>query len=195
MKILLIDNYDSFTYNLFQFLSELGAKVDVVRNDVTTVSEIKKKKYSHIVISPGPGDPNSAGIILDVIRDLSGTVPILGVCLGLQAIGQAFGGKVIKAPRQMHGKISKIRHDKKGVFKKMPQDFQATRYHSLIVEKKGLPKTLEITAKTADGLIMGLRHKKFMVEGVQFHPESIMTQGGKTLLTNFLKFKEKKSKS
>jgi 4-amino-4-deoxychorismate synthase (2-amino-4-deoxychorismate-forming) component II len=190
VRVLLIDNFDSFTYNLYQFLSELGAKVEVIRNNAITIQGIKDRKFTHIVISPGPGDPGSAGITLDLIKNLSGTIPILGVCLGHQAIGQAFGGIVARAPRLMHGKVSQVIHDKDGVFKKIPQGFNATRYHSLIVKKDKLPKCLKVTAKTKDGIIMGLRHKKFKVEGVQFHPESIMTDQGKLLLKNFLKYKE-----
>ncbi|MDA0204207.1 MAG: aminodeoxychorismate/anthranilate synthase component II [Acidobacteria bacterium] len=184
--ILVIDNYDSFTFNLVQFLGELRAELEVRRNDKITISEIEDLAPERIVISPGPCTPNEAGISLDVVRQLGGKIPILGVCLGHQSIGQAFGGKVIRAPYLMHGKVSRIHHDGKTIFKGMDQDFVATRYHSLIVERESLPKELEITATTADGLIMGLRHKKMLIEGVQFHPESILTEPGKKLLKNFL---------
>jgi anthranilate synthase/aminodeoxychorismate synthase-like glutamine amidotransferase len=183
--ILLIDNYDSFTYNLAQYLGQLGEKLEVRRNDQITLDEIAARKPDRIVISPGPGTPDDAGISLDVIRRFAGKMPILGVCLGHQAIGQAFGGKVVRAPQLMHGKTSRIHHDSKTIFRKLPQDFVATRYHSLIVEKKSLPKELEISAET-DGLIMGLRHRKLCVEGVQFHPESVLTEVGLQMLHNFL---------
>jgi para-aminobenzoate synthetase component 2 len=183
--ILLLDNYDSFTYNLAQFLGQLGQQLEVHRNDQITLDQIAQKKPERIVISPGPGTPNESGICLEVIRRFAGKVPILGVCLGHQAIGQAFGGKVIRAPQIMHGKTSRIHHDGKMVFKGLPQDFAATRYHSLIVEESSLPAVLEISAKT-DGLIMGLRHRKLQVEGVQFHPESVLTEVGMQLLRNFL---------
>jgi len=184
--ILVVDNYDSFTYNLVQYLGELGADLKVVRNDTVTVDEIKRMKPERIVISPGPCTPAEAGICVPLIRKLAGRFPILGVCLGHQAMGEAFGGKVIRAPYLMHGKTSQIHHDGKTIFSGLPQDFTATRYHSLIVERNSLPADLEISATTADGLIMGLRHKKFLVEGVQFHPESVLTDSGKTLLRNFL---------
>ena len=184
--ILVIDNYDSFTYNLVQYLGELGANLEVVRNDQTTVENIAKQAPERIVISPGPKTPSEAGICLDVIGAFAGRIPILGVCLGHQAIGQAFGGKVIRAPEIMHGKTSEIRHDGKTIFAGLPNPFPATRYHSLIVERPSLPACLEISACTADGLIMGLRHKEMKVEGVQFHPESILTDAGKQLLGNFL---------
>jgi para-aminobenzoate synthetase component 2 len=183
--ILLLDNYDSFTYNLAQFLGQLGEKLEVHRNDKIALDEIAAKKPERIVISPGPGTPGDAGICLDVIRRFSGEIPILGVCLGHQAIGQAFGGKVIRAPEIMHGKTSRIHHDDKTIFKDLPQDFVATRYHSLIVEEKTFPGDLEVSAKT-DGIIMGLRHRKMRVEGVQFHPESVLTGVGMQLLKNFL---------
>lgn len=183
--ILVIDNYDSFTYNLVQYLGELGAKLDVRRNNRVTVDEIRALSPEKILISPGPCTPNEAGVSLDVIRAFSGHIPILGVCLGHQAIGQAFGGKVIRAPKLMHGKTSEISHDGKEVFAGLPSPFTATRYHSLIVERESLPAELEITAE-ADGLIMGLRHRELPVEGVQFHPESILTVEGKRLLNNFL---------
>jgi anthranilate synthase/aminodeoxychorismate synthase-like glutamine amidotransferase len=183
--ILLIDNYDSFTYNLAQFLGQLGEKLEVRRNDQITLDEIAALKPDRIVISPGPGVPEKAGIIVDVIKRFGGKVPLLGVCLGHQAIGYAFGGKVIRAPQIMHGKTSRIHHDNKTIFHKLRQDFVATRYHSLIVERKSLPKELEISAET-DGMIMGLRHRKLQIEGVQFHPESVLTEVGMQLLRNFL---------
>jgi para-aminobenzoate synthetase component 2 len=185
--ILVIDNYDSFTYNLVQYLGELGADLEVVRNDQTTVAAIKEKAPERIVISPGPKTPSEAGICLEVISELAGRIPLLGVCLGHQAIGQAFGGRVIRAPEIMHGKTSDIHHDGKTVFEGLPNPFPATRYHSLIVERETLPACLEISASTADGIIMGLRHKDLKVEGVQFHPESILTDAGKQLLGNFLR--------
>ena len=184
--ILVIDNYDSFTYNLVQYLGELGEELQVHRNDKIEVAEIEGLKPNRIVISPGPGTPDQAGITLGVVKCFSGKVPILGVCLGHQAIGQAFGGKVIRAPYLMHGKTSEVCHDNRTIFKGLPYRFPATRYHSLIVERKSLPKCLEVSATTTDGLIMGLRHKEYPVEGVQFHPESIMTHEGKQLLANFL---------
>lgn len=184
--ILLIDNYDSFTYNLVQYLGELGEKIEVYRNDQVTLSQIEKMKPARIVISPGPGTPKEAGISMKVIRHFAGKIPILGVCLGHQAIGEVFGGRVVRARRIMHGKTSEIYHDGKTIYKGLPNPFTATRYHSLIVEKKSLPKVLEISAWTKEGEIMGLRHKKFKVEGVQFHPESILTSSGKDLLKNFL---------
>ncbi len=183
--ILLLDNYDSFTYNLAQFLGQLGGKLEVHRNDQITLAQIAEKKPERIVISPGPGTPDDSGICLDVIREFAGKIPILGVCLGHQAIGQAFGGKVIRAPEIMHGKTSRIHHDNKTIFKDLPQDFVATRYHSLIVEGKSFPADLEISARTGD-IIMGLRHRKLLVEGVQFHPESVLTEVGMQLLKNFL---------
>jgi anthranilate synthase/aminodeoxychorismate synthase-like glutamine amidotransferase len=183
--ILLLDNYDSFTYNLAQFLGQLGEKLEVIRNDQITLEQIAAKKPQRIVISPGPGTPENAGICVEVIRRYAGEIPILGVCLGHQAIGYAFGGKVIRAPKIMHGKTSRIHHDNRTIFKELPQDFAATRYHSLIVEEKSLPAELEISAKT-DGIVMGLRHRKMLVEGVQFHPESVLTDVGMQLLRNFL---------
>jgi len=183
--ILLIDNYDSFTYNLAQFLGQLGEKLEVRRNDQITLDQIAAKQPQRIVISPGPGEPQNAGICVDVIRQFTGKIPILGVCLGHQAIGYAFGGKVVRAPALMHGKTSRIHHDSKTIFRKLPQDFVATRYHSLIVQKKALPRELEISAET-DGLIMGLRHRKLPLEGVQFHPESVLTEVGMHMLRNFL---------
>jgi anthranilate synthase/aminodeoxychorismate synthase-like glutamine amidotransferase len=184
--ILLIDNYDSFTYNLAQFLGQLGAKLEVRRNDKISLEQIAEMKPERIVISPGPGTPQDAGICVDVIRRFAGKVPILGVCLGHQAIGHALGGRVIRAPQLMHGKTSRIHHDGKTIFHKLPQDFVATRYHSLIVDRKGLPKELEISAHTSDGIIMGLRNRRLRLEGVQFHPESVLTDVGLQLLRNFL---------
>ncbi|MFO1189004.1 MAG: aminodeoxychorismate/anthranilate synthase component II [Alphaproteobacteria bacterium] len=184
--ILLIDNYDSFTYNLVHFMGELGAEVVVKRNDALGATEAMALRPEAIVLSPGPCDPDRAGICLDLIRLAAGTVPILGVCLGHQAIGQAFGGRVVRAPEPMHGKLSDIHHRGTGVFRGLPNPFRATRYHSLIVERTSLPAVLEITAETDDGLIMGLRHRRFAVEGVQFHPESIASSNGHDLLRNFL---------
>jgi para-aminobenzoate synthetase component 2 len=184
--ILVIDNYDSFTYNLVQYLGELGAEIQVARNDAITLEEIERLAPSGIVISPGPGNPDSAGISLEVIERFHSTLPILGVCLGHQAIGQAFGGKVARAQKPMHGKTSTIRHDGRGVFRGLEPDFQATRYHSLAVLDDSLPEALEVSARAADGEIMGLRHRRFPVDGVQFHPESILTGQGKALLRNFL---------
>ena len=185
--ILLLDNYDSFTFNLYQALSELGADVLVRRNDVVTVEDVAElaPMLDSIVISPGPCTPGEAGISVPLVRRLAGTVPILGVCLGHQAIGAAFGGRIARAPRLMHGKVSMIAHDGSGVFAGLPNPFQATRYHSLIVERSTLPSELEITAE-ADGLVMGMRHRTLPVEGVQFHPESILTPTGNDLLANFL---------
>ncbi len=185
--ILLLDNYDSFTFNLYQALSELGAEVLVRRNDMVTVGDVEElaPMLDGIVISPGPCTPGEAGISVPLVRRLAGTVPILGVCLGHQAIGEAFGGRITRAPRLMHGKVSMIAHDGAGVFAGLPNPFQATRYHSLIVERSTLPSQLEITAE-ADGLVMGLRHRTLPVEGVQFHPESILTPSGNDLLANFL---------
>jgi len=185
--ILMIDNYDSFTYNLVQYLGELGAGIEVRRNDQTTLEEIERMAPERIVISPGPKTPTEAGICLELIQKFTGRMPILGVCLGHQAIGQAFGGKVIRAPEIMHGKTSEIHHDGKTVFAGLPNPFPATRYHSLIVERASLPACLEVSATSPDGLIMGLRHKEMKVEGVQFHPESVLTAAGKQLLANFLK--------
>lgn len=185
--LLVIDNYDSFTYNLVQYLGELGADPTVRRNDEVTVDEIAAMRPSRIVISPGPGTPDSAGVTLDVLKQFAGVVPILGVCLGHQAMGQAFGGKVIRAPYLMHGKTSAITHDGRSIFEGVENPFIATRYHSLIVEESSLPACLQISARTSDGLIMGLRHREFICEGVQFHPESILTQAGMSLLRNFLK--------
>ena len=184
--ILLLDNYDSFTYNLAQYLGELGCAVEVHRNDKISVEEIQRRKPEKIVISPGPCTPQEAGICVELVQRLAGKFPILGVCLGHQAIGVAFGGKIIRAPKLFHGKTSEIYHDNKSVFRKLPDPFTATRYHSLIVERKSLPRELHITAETNDGIIMGFRHKSLSVEGVQFHPESVLTQSGMQLLQNFL---------
>lgn len=185
--LLVIDNYDSFTYNLVQYLGELGAELEVRRNDEVTVEEIEKDlRPTRILISPGPGTPDTAGVSLDVLKNFADRVPILGVCLGHQAIGQVFGGRVIRAPVPVHGKPAEIQHDSRGVFKDLNQNFQAGRYHSLVVERASLPDTLEISATSRDDLIMGLRHKTLPVEGVQFHPESILTTEGKKLLQNFL---------
>jgi anthranilate synthase/aminodeoxychorismate synthase-like glutamine amidotransferase len=185
--LLVIDNYDSFTYNLVQYLGELGQQVRVVRNNEVSVDDVEHMCPEAIVISPGPCTPNEAGISLEVISRLAGKIPILGVCLGHQAIGQAFGGKVIRAKEVVHGKTSRVFHDDKGLFAGLPNPFEATRYHSLIVERSSLPDCLEITAKTWDEEIMGLRHKTMPVEGVQFHPESFLTKVGKDLLRNFLR--------
>ena len=184
--LILIDNYDSFTYNLVHFLGELGAPCEVIRNDKITAEEVLEKKPKAIVLSPGPCTPNEAGVCLDLIAKAGGKVPLLGVCLGHQAIGQVYGGKVIRAPEPLHGKLSTISHTDEGVFKGLPKRFDVTRYHSLIVERKSLPDELEVTAETPDGLIMGLQHKTHPVHGVQFHPESIASQQGHALLANFL---------
>jgi anthranilate synthase/aminodeoxychorismate synthase-like glutamine amidotransferase len=191
--ILVIDNYDSFTYNLVQYLGELGAdlpiarEIEVARNDRITIGEIERLEPKRIVLSPGPCTPDEAGITLDVVRHFAGKVPLLGVCLGHQAMGQAFGGRVVRAPHLMHGKTSQILHDGRTVFEGVENPFTATRYHSLIVDRASVPPMLEVSATTSDGLVMGLRHREFICEGVQFHPESIMTAAGKRLLGNFLK--------
>jgi len=184
--LLMIDNYDSFTYNLVQYLGELGEDVKVIRNDELTVDEIEKLGAARIVLSPGPCTPNEAGVSLEVIRRFAGRTPILGVCLGHQAIGQAFGGRVVHAKQLMHGKVSRIHHEGKGVFKGLPTPYDATRYHSLAIERASCPADLEITAWTEDGEIMGVRHRSLPVEGVQFHPESILTEHGHALLRNFI---------
>ena len=184
--LLIIDNYDSFTYNLVQYFGELGADPQVRRNDAITPEEVEKLKPKKIVISPGPGRPQDAGISMELIRRLGSRVPLLGVCLGHQCIGEVYGGKVVRAGRLMHGKTSPIQHDGKGVFAKLPNPFEATRYHSLIVEKESVPSCLQVSAETAEGEIMGLRHKEYPVHGVQFHPESILSKEGKDLLANFL---------
>ncbi len=185
--LIVIDNYDSFTYNLVQYLGELGVAVQVYRNDEKTVDEIEALRPAKIVVSPGPCTPNEAGISLELIGRLAGRVPILGVCLGHQAIGQAFGGRVVRAGQVMHGKTSRIHHDGRGVFAGLPNDFVATRYHSLVVERASLPECLQVSAESEDGEIMGLRHRGLAVEGVQFHPEALLTEHGHELLANFLK--------
>jgi len=186
--LLMIDNYDSFTYNLVQYLGELGADVHVHRNDAITLEQIAAWEPSLIVISPGPCTPNEAGISVPLIQRFAGRIPILGVCLGHQAIGQAFGGRIVRAQRVMHGKLSPVTHDGRGVFAGLPSPFAATRYHSLAIETASLPATLEVTATADDGEIMGVRHRELAVEGVQFHPEAILTEHGKRLLANFLAF-------
>jgi anthranilate synthase/aminodeoxychorismate synthase-like glutamine amidotransferase len=185
--LLMIDNYDSFTFNLVQYFGELGEEVRVFRNDELDVERIEALAPSHLVISPGPCTPNEAGITLEAIGRLAGRVPILGVCLGHQAIGQAFGGKVVRAKQVMHGKVSRIRHDGRGVFTRLENDFVATRYHSLVVERESLPECLEVSAQSEDGEIMGLRHRALAVEGVQFHPEALLTEHGHRMLENFIK--------
>lgn len=184
--ILLLDNYDSFTYNLYQYLSELGARVTVKRNDKITVGEIEKMKPAAIVLSPGPGRPEEAGRLLEIVSAFAPRVPMLGVCLGHQALAQVYGGRVVRAPRPVHGKASPVRHDGKGIFRGLPNPFLAARYHSLTVQRQGLPSALRVTARTADGIVMGMRHARFPAVGVQFHPESVMTADGKKLLRNFL---------
>jgi anthranilate synthase/aminodeoxychorismate synthase-like glutamine amidotransferase len=184
--IAMIDNYDSFTYNLVQYLGELGAEVRVFRNDQIALQELEALAPSHVVISPGPGTPDEAGISLAIIDRLAGRIPLLGVCLGHQAIGQAFGGKVVRARRVMHGKTSLIRHDGAGVFTSIDNDFVATRYHSLVVERESVPDCLAVTAQSEDGEIMGLRHRRLAVEGVQFHPEALLTEHGHKMLQNFI---------
>jgi len=189
--ILILDNYDSFTYNLVQYVAELGERVEVRRNDEVTVREVETMKADRVIISPGPCTPGEAGISIDLIRAMAGKVPVLGVCLGHQAIGEAFGGKVVRAKNLMHGKTSQVKHDGETIFAGIPNPMTATRYHSLVVEEKSLPAELEVTARTqdADGtsVIMGLRHREYPIEGVQFHPESILTEDGKKLISNFLR--------
>ena len=186
--IFVIDNYDSFTYNLVQYLGEVGAEMEVRRNDEVTVDEIERHlRPRQIVISPGPGRPEGAGVTPELIRRLAGRVPLLGVCLGHQAIGEAFGGRVVRAPAPVHGKPAEIEHDGRTIFRGLPPGFKAGRYHSLVVEPESLPACLEVSARTADGIIMGLRHRELEVEGVQFHPESVLTESGKLLLENFLR--------
>jgi len=184
--ILMLDNYDSFTWNLVQYLGELGAEVKVVRNDQITVDAVAALAPERIVISPGPCTPNEAGVTLELIQRLAGRIPILGVCLGHQAIGQAFGGRIVRAPRVMHGKVSRVHHDGQGVFAGIPNDFVATRYHSLVIERGTLPGCLAVSAESDDGDIMGVRHRTLAVEGVQFHPEALLTEHGHALLKNFL---------
>ena len=191
MKILLIDNYDSFTFNLYHYLSSLKTDVHVVRNDKITSKEILKNKFKKIVISPGPGNPNQSGNCINIVKSLYKHLPIFGVCLGHQIIGQVFGSKIVQSKKLMHGKTSKIISKKTGIFKNLPKTFEATRYHSLIIDKKTLSKDLIITAETAGGLIMAIQHKKYNLHGVQFHPESIKTKIGINILKNFIKFEEK----
>ena len=186
-KIILIDNYDSFTFNLYHYLSSLKVKVDVIRNNQITSNEILKRKYNKIVISPGPGNPNQSGNCLKIVKSLHKKIPILGVCLGHQIIGQVFGSRIVQAKKLMHGKTSKIISKKLGILKNLPKSFEATRYHSLIIDKKTLSKHLEITAESKDGLVMGVQHKKYNVHGVQFHPESIKTKLGIKILKNFIR--------
>ena len=190
MKIILIDNYDSFTFNLYHYISSLGVSVDVIRNDEITDKQIIKKKYNKIVISPGPGNPNQSGNCIKIVKSLYKKIPILGVCLGHQIIGQVFGSKVIQAKRLMHGKTSIIKSKKIGILKNLPSNFEATRYHSLIIDKKTLSNELEITAETKDGIIMGVKHKEYNIHGVQFHPESIRTTIGIKILRNFINYKD-----
>ena len=188
MKVLLIDNYDSFTFNLYHYISSLGVKVDVVRNDKITAKDIKKNKYNKVVISPGPGNPSQSGNCINILKSLHKEMPFLGVCLGHQIIGQVFGSKIIQAKKLMHGKISRIKSKKIGILKNLPKTFEATRYHSLIIDKKTLSDSLEITAETEDGLIMGVQHKVYNIHGVQFHPESIKTKLGIKILKNFVNY-------
>ena len=188
MKLLLIDNYDSFTFNLYHYLSSLKVNVDVVRNDKINVKEIIKKKYDRIVISPGPGNPNQSGNCINIVKSLYKQMPILGVCLGHQIIGQVFGSKIIQAKKVMHGKTSRIKSKKIGILKNLPLNFEATRYHSLIIDKKTLSNQLKITAETNDGVIMGIMHKEYNIHGVQFHPESIKTKLGMKILKNFINY-------
>ena len=188
--ILMIDNYDSFTYNLVQYLGELGVRCEVYRNDQIDLEAIRQENPRHMVISPGPCTPKEAGISQEAIRRMAGVIPILGVCLGHQCIGAVFGGKIIRAGRLMHGKSSSIFHDGKTIYRDLPNPFPAIRYHSLLIDRESLPACLEVSAETKDGEIMGVRHRTFAIEGVQFHPESIMTQGGKILLKNFLEMEE-----
>ena len=188
MKVLLIDNYDSFTFNLYHYISSLSVTVDVIRNDKITAKDIKKTKYNKIVISPGPGNPNQSGNCINILKSLHKEIPFLGVCLGHQIIGQVFGSKIVQAKKLMHGKISKIKSKKIGILKNLPTTFEATRYHSLIIDKKTLSDNLEITAETDDGLIMGVQHKQYNIHGVQFHPESIKTKFGMKILKNFVNY-------
>lgn len=185
-SILLLDNYDSFTYNVFQLLSELGAEVEVIRNDKITIDEIKKRNYDGIVLSPGPGEPADAGITEAVINEFKGEVPMLGICLGHQAIGEVFGAKIVRAGEIIHGKTSPLHHNGRGLYQGLAQDIPIGRYHSLIIDRATLPDCLEVTSELADGMIMGVRHKKYDIEGIQFHPESILTPDGKSMMKNFL---------
>ena len=184
--LLLLDNYDSFTYNVYQLLSELGAEVEVIRNDQITPEEVLSRGYEAIVLSPGPGVPKDAGITEDLIRTVQGKVPVLGICLGHQAIGEVFGAKIVRAGEIIHGKVSKLQHDGQGVYQGLPQELPVGRYHSLIIERESLPDCLEVTAELADGTIMGIRHKEYAIQGMQFHPESILTPDGRQLMQNFL---------
>jgi len=184
--ILIIDNYDSFTYNVYQYIASLGYEVEVIRNDQTTVEEIAAKNYSAIIISPGPGTPDDAGISKEVIAKFAGQVPMLGICLGHQSIAEVFGGRVVRAPKPVHGKVSFVHHSGTGIYQGLPQPFVAGRYHSLLVDSESVPACLEVTSKTEDGLIMGLKHREYTVEGVQFHPESVLTPEGMKLFNNFL---------
>ena len=184
--LLLLDNYDSFTYNIYQMLRNLGAEIEVIRNDKTSVKEIRSKNYKGIIISPGPGLPKDAGITEEVIRELGGRLPILGICLGHQAIGEVFGGKIIRTDEIVHGKASPIRHHGTGLYRNISFDAQVARYHSLIIERESLPEVLEITSELDDGMIMGVRHKTLPIEGIQFHPESILTPEGRTMMANYL---------
>jgi len=184
--ILIIDNYDSFTYNVYQYIASLGYEVEVIRNDQTTVEEIAAKNYSAIIISPGPGTPDDAGISKEVIAKFAGQVPMLGICLGHQSIAEVFGGRVVRAPKPVHGKVSFVHHSGTGIYQGLPQPFVAGRYHSLLVAEESVPACLEVTARTEDGLIMGLKHREYTVEGVQFHPESVLTPEGMKLFNNFL---------
>lgn len=184
--LLLLDNYDSFTYNIYQLLSELGAEVEVIRNDQITPTEVLQRGYEAVVLSPGPGVPQDAGVTEDLIRFLKGRVPILGICLGHQAIGEVFGAKIIRAQEIIHGKVSRVQHTGKGLYQDVPQSMAVGRYHSLIIERETLPACLEVTAELADGMIMGVRHKEYDIEGLQFHPESILTPDGRQLMQNFL---------
>ncbi len=188
--ILMIDNYDSFTYNLVQYFGELGADIKIYRNDALSIGDIKRMRPTKIIISPGPGRPEGAGISVDIVHMFAGKIPILGVCLGHQCIGYAYGGKIVRAKKLMHGKTSMIRHDNKEIFKGVANPFEATRYHSLVIEKKTSPNCLEVTAKTTDGEVMGIRHRDHALWGVQFHPESILTIEGKHILNNFLKIND-----
>ncbi len=185
-KVVLVDNYDSFTYNLAQALQVLGAEVSVFRNDAVTVDEVEAMSFTHVIISPGPGVPANSGMVLDLIPRLAGRAPVLGVCLGHQALGQAFGARLVRAPRPVHGKTSRIEHDGRTIFAGLENPFTATRYHSLLLERESVPDCLEVTAQTDDGLVMGIRHATLPIEGVQFHPESILTPEGDNLMRNFL---------
>lgn len=189
--LLVLDNYDSFTYNVYQLLAELGAEVEVIRNDQTTVKEVAAKHYDGIVISPGPGVPKNAGISEDIIRELGGTVPILGICLGHQAIGEVFGGKIVRAGEIIHGKVSPLHHNGRGLYEGLPQNIEVGRYHSLIIDRATLPDCLEVTSELEGGMIMGVRHREKDIEGIQFHPESILTPDGRVMMQNFLRHLQK----